>query len=224
MLNVQSIVGTPFKDDNQMKEVYTQCLCIQICALSIWLRYDGGAAVVQWIRSRIPSCRPGFDSQAHLLHFFQFKLWCVEKTKINRKRGRDWPIFFKKSIWLRLCWKRAHFKKWIFWKLPLGETLYLHRLKDSSQLHDSSVSLHQGKIICNLMWPRDGVKDKIEASISTLKRLWFSGNNEVILHQVPLLSLPSSGWSKRQSRCSPLPVSKYFCVMNKKTQSFFSKN
>ena len=32
-----------------------------------------GAAVAQWIRSCLPSCRPGFDSQAHHLCFFQFK-------------------------------------------------------------------------------------------------------------------------------------------------------
>ena len=32
-----------------------------------------GAAVAQWIRSRLPSCRPGFESQAHHLCFFQFK-------------------------------------------------------------------------------------------------------------------------------------------------------
>ena len=33
-----------------------------------------GAAVAQWIRWCLPSCRPGFDSQAHHLCFFQFKL------------------------------------------------------------------------------------------------------------------------------------------------------
>ena len=54
----------------------------------------GGAAVAQWIRLRLPSCRPGFKSQAHHLRFFQFKFEIehVEKTKINRKIGRDWPI------------------------------------------------------------------------------------------------------------------------------------
>ena len=57
----------------------------------------GGAAVAQWIRLRLPSCRPGFKSQAHHLRFFQFKFEIehVEKTKINRKRGRVWPIFKK---------------------------------------------------------------------------------------------------------------------------------
>ena len=42
----------------------------------------------------------GFKSQAHHLHFYQFKfeLWTVEKTKINRKRGLDWPIFKTNSM------------------------------------------------------------------------------------------------------------------------------
>ena len=31
-----------------------------------------GAAIAQWIRSRLPSCR-GFESQAHHLRFFQFE-------------------------------------------------------------------------------------------------------------------------------------------------------
>ena len=30
----------------------------------------GGAAVAQWIRLRLPSCRPKFESQ---VHFYQFK-------------------------------------------------------------------------------------------------------------------------------------------------------
>ena len=34
-----------------------------------------GAAIAQWIRLRLPSCRPGFESQANHLHFFQFILF-----------------------------------------------------------------------------------------------------------------------------------------------------
>ena len=52
--------------------------------------------IAQWIRLRLPSCWPGFKSQAHHLLFYQFikiELWHVEKTKIKRKRGRNWPIF-----------------------------------------------------------------------------------------------------------------------------------
>ena len=32
-----------------------------------------GAAVAQWICLRLPSCHPGFESQAHHLCFYQFK-------------------------------------------------------------------------------------------------------------------------------------------------------
>ena len=51
-----------------------------------------GAAIALWICLRLPSCCPGFKSQAHHLRFQQFITLCnLEKTKIN-KRGRDWPI------------------------------------------------------------------------------------------------------------------------------------
>ena len=56
---------------------------------------DGGAAIAQWIFLRLPSCHPGFESQAHHLCLFQFILfklyichlnWNVKRTKINKKR------------------------------------------------------------------------------------------------------------------------------------------
>ena len=49
----------------------------------------GGAAIAQWIRLRLPSFCPGFESQAHHLCFYQFKfkLCHVEKTKISRKEA-----------------------------------------------------------------------------------------------------------------------------------------
>ena len=44
-----------------------------------------GAAIAQWIHLRLPSCHPGFKSQALHLCFYQFifELCHVEKTKIN---------------------------------------------------------------------------------------------------------------------------------------------
>ena len=33
-----------------------------------------GAAIALCFRLRLPSCGPGFESQAHHLHFFQFVL------------------------------------------------------------------------------------------------------------------------------------------------------
>ena len=40
-----------------------------------WVTFTAivSAAVAQWIHLRLPSCRPGFESQAHHLCFYQFK-------------------------------------------------------------------------------------------------------------------------------------------------------
>ena len=59
-----------------------------------------GAAIAQWICRRLPFGCPGFESQAHHLCFYQFKfkLWDVEKTKLNRNIGGDWPIFKKTFV------------------------------------------------------------------------------------------------------------------------------
>ena len=48
---------------------------------------NGGAAIPQWIRQRLPSCRPRFESLAYHQCFYQFKFdFChAEKTKINKK-------------------------------------------------------------------------------------------------------------------------------------------
>ena len=52
------------------------------------------AAIAPWFRLRLPSCGPGFESQAHHLCFFQFVLKLKrEKNENKPKRGRDWPIF-----------------------------------------------------------------------------------------------------------------------------------
>ena len=46
-----------------------------------------GVAIAQWISLWLPSCCPGFESQAPRLRFLQFiELYNVEKTKINKKR------------------------------------------------------------------------------------------------------------------------------------------
>ena len=34
----------------------------------------GAAAIALWFHLHLPSCSPGFESQAHYLHFFQFVL------------------------------------------------------------------------------------------------------------------------------------------------------
>ena len=62
-----------------------------------------GAVIAQWIRLRLPSCRPGFEFQAHFNVFFNLDgsngiiichLNCyVNKTKINKKEDGIDPFF-----------------------------------------------------------------------------------------------------------------------------------
>ena len=54
------------------------------------------AAIAQWIRMRLPSFCPGFESQAHHLLFNLFIFDCVMWNKL--KKGRDRPIFLKKIV------------------------------------------------------------------------------------------------------------------------------
>ena len=44
----------------------------------------GGAAIAQWIRPCLPSCSPGFESQAHHLSFFKIK-FCAKFVIVLRK-------------------------------------------------------------------------------------------------------------------------------------------
>ena len=53
----------------------------------------GGAAIAQLL----PSCLPGFESQAYHLSFYKFIIVSCGKDENKRKRGRDWPIFFYKK-------------------------------------------------------------------------------------------------------------------------------
>ena len=61
-----------------------------------------------WIHLHLPSCRPGFESQAHYLHFNQFiKLCNVEKMKVNKKKP-GLAHFFKKRIAVPLFMSRSN--------------------------------------------------------------------------------------------------------------------
>ena len=53
-----------------------------------------GAAIAQWIRLHLPSCHPGFESQAQHLSFYQFKfeLCHVEKDKNKQKEAGIGPF------------------------------------------------------------------------------------------------------------------------------------
>ena len=61
--------------------------------------YEWHAAIAQWIHLCLPSCRPGFQSDAHHLRFINLYLNCVmwKKTKVN-KRGLDWFNCFLKKV------------------------------------------------------------------------------------------------------------------------------
>ena len=80
-----------------------KCLNIQSeCTQNYLYR---GAAIAQWIRLCLPSCRPRFQPQAHHQHFYQFifDLCHVEKTKINKKRpGLAFLkiVFIGTTLWL----------------------------------------------------------------------------------------------------------------------------
>ena len=59
-----------------------------------------GAAIAQWIRLRLPSCHPGFESQVHHFHFFYLEFLCrnchVKRTK-NKQKEAGFGPFFKKQ-------------------------------------------------------------------------------------------------------------------------------
>ena len=57
----------------QTRDIFTR---ISFLLQSAWRSYGEtmGAAIAQWILLRLPSCCPGFETQAHHLHFFN--LYC----------------------------------------------------------------------------------------------------------------------------------------------------
>ena len=83
--------------------------------------YIGVAALAPWFRLRLPSCGPGFKSQALHLCFFQFvllKLYRVNNENKQKEAGIG-PFFFKK---LCLYWiSKTH--------QLTSSTLELHRLR-----------------------------------------------------------------------------------------------
>ena len=55
-----------------------------------------GAAIAQWIRLRLPSCPPGFESQAHHLFIVKFCTVFVIALRKGRKLRKK-PIFKKSN-------------------------------------------------------------------------------------------------------------------------------
>ena len=67
VLNTRIVVSNYCVINNQLRLTFT----------SVRITFRRGAAIAQWIRLRLPSCRPGFESQAHHLNFYHGRLRCI---------------------------------------------------------------------------------------------------------------------------------------------------
>ena len=79
-----------------VKHVFVSWIFTAICRK----HYSLAAAIAPWLCLRLPSCGPGFESQAHHLCFFMLKLklyccWNKKRTKINEKEAGIGPYFKK---------------------------------------------------------------------------------------------------------------------------------
>ena len=61
------------------------------------------AAIAPWFRLRLPSCGPGFESQAHHLCFFQFVLLKLYQENNENKQKRPELAHFYKIYIMRSC-------------------------------------------------------------------------------------------------------------------------
>ena len=124
------------------------CLSIFLAYAALNLTFSlllgGGAAIAQWISLRLPSCRPGFESQSHHLCFYQirFELWHIEKMKINKKRP-----------------ELAHLKNFLYIMFKFFLFLFITIIKNSVPLFSQS----------SLLPPRSS----FTATISCFVRLIF---------------------------------------------------
>ena len=50
-----------------------------------------GAAIAQWIRLRLPSCHPGFESQARYLRFFIYIICAIFVIWKNKNKNKKRP-------------------------------------------------------------------------------------------------------------------------------------
>ena len=55
----------------------------------------GADAIALWISLRLPSCRPGFKSQAYFIQFVIFELSCEKDENKKRKEAGNCPHFIK---------------------------------------------------------------------------------------------------------------------------------
>ena len=68
-------------------------MSVSIPTVNIW--WEWGAAIAPWFRLGLPSCGPGFESQAHHLCFFQFVLlkFYPENNENKQKEAGIGPFF-----------------------------------------------------------------------------------------------------------------------------------
>ena len=104
-LPLPTVCPNPQSGYNQLPKVSPQDLAIP------WIKYleksnnfRRGAAIAQWIRLRLPFCRPGFDSQTCNLCFFSLicdlfvhAMW--EKNQKSKKRP-GLALFCKKNFFV----------------------------------------------------------------------------------------------------------------------------
>ena len=63
------------------------------CKIGLGFR---AAAIAPWFCLHLPSCSPGFESQAHHLRFFKFVIeLCCEK---NEKRSQNWTKLRSRAL------------------------------------------------------------------------------------------------------------------------------
>ena len=68
---------------------------------------QGGGAIAQWIRRHLPSCGPGFESQAYLLRFYLVNivlyLSFIWETDENKQKEARFGPYFQLQRLLSLC-------------------------------------------------------------------------------------------------------------------------
>ena len=102
-----------------MKTTYA-IICETLGKIGLNFYSIGGAAIAQWIHLRLPSCHPGFKSQAHNLCFFQFVLsnckFVIRVGKWKEQKEAGIGTFLKNNLnsLIKLFLKRRticpHFK------------------------------------------------------------------------------------------------------------------
>ena len=91
---------------------------------------EKGAAITQWIRLCLPFCRPGFESQAHHLHFYHYSQFVLylscEKNEIKQKEAGFEP-FKKRNGIVNLTVRIFHFVGFHILAISLSTDIYFYQ-------------------------------------------------------------------------------------------------